>query len=45
MEAAMGIEQERLDKARESVLDRMETGQRMVRIGTGAAATSRRRPT
>ena len=34
----MTIDQERLDKARESVLDRMETGQKMVRIGTGAAA-------
>lgn len=30
--------QDRLDKARESVLDRMETGQKLVRIGTGAAA-------
>ena len=34
----MASEQDRLDSIREGVLDRMETGQRMIRIGTGAAA-------
>ena len=34
----MRSETERLDRARASVLDRMETGERLVRIGVGAAA-------
>ena len=34
----MPIQEDRLDRARESVLDRMESGQKLVRIGTGAAA-------
>ena len=34
----MPSESERLDRARASVLDRMETGQRVMRIATGAAA-------
>ena len=34
----MRSETERLDQARASVLDRMETGERLVRIGVGAAA-------
>jgi hypothetical protein len=38
MEGDMATEQDRLDSARESVLDRMETGQKLVRIGMSAAA-------
>ena len=34
----MASEQDRLDTIREGVLDRLETGQRMVRIGAGIAA-------
>jgi len=34
----MDREQDRLDRARESVLDRMETGQKLMRFGMGAAA-------
>lgn len=34
----MNTDMDRLDKARESVLDRMETGQKLIRFGTGAAA-------
>ena len=34
----MNIDTRRLDDARQSVLDRMEAGRRMVRLGTGAAA-------
>ena len=34
----MASQQDRFDSMREGVLDRMETGQRMVRIGAGAAA-------
>lgn len=38
MEIHMETEFERLDRARESVLDRMERGRMLVRIGIGAAA-------
>lgn len=34
----MTQEAQSLDRARERVLDRMETGRRLVRFGTGAAA-------
>ena len=34
----MTREQDRLDTIREGVLDRMETGQRLVRVGAAAAA-------
>lgn len=34
----MTREQDRLDTIREGVLDRMETGRRLVRVGAGAAA-------
>lgn len=34
----MAIQDERLDTIREGVLDRMETGQKLVRFGLGAAA-------
>ncbi len=34
----MTIESQRLDEARGHVLDRMETGRRLVSFGTGAAA-------
>lgn len=34
----MTIESDRLDGIREGVLDRMESGQRLVRFGLGAAA-------
>jgi hypothetical protein len=34
----MASQQDRLDTIREGVLDRMETGQRLVRFGAGAAA-------
>lgn len=34
----MAIRNERLDTIREGVLDRMEAGQRLVRIGLGTAA-------
>jgi len=34
----MTTESQRLDEAREGVLDRMETGRRLVHYGTGAAA-------
>ncbi len=34
----MAIQEKRLDTIREGVLDRMESGQRLVRLGLGAAA-------
>jgi hypothetical protein len=38
MEDDMDREEERLDRVRESVLDRMENGDRLMRFGLGAAA-------